>query len=411
MAVMDDKLPKVSIILTAYNVEKYISGCIDGLLAQTLKEFELIIVDDGSTDQTGDIVRQYASRDKRIIPIFFSENTVGGVGSAANAGIDAARGEYVGFADGDDLYYPEMFLSLYNAALLNDADMSICNYKLLNDLTGEKNEPADTFRWFDIDENSIEATEVNKKKLLRLISVPWRKLYRRSMLEKHQLRFPVGNYYYEDNPFHWFTIIKSQRVALLNKALCEHRVFREGQTMSYSGDNLIAMFEHHTTIFNWLVENEIFSAYREDLVIWLCEQVSWTSDKIDESSRPLFMSEGKKAFEGYTTSQIVRAFRAGNVGHDARLKAYFMSKGDEAGFNGAFEPEANFSLGYQAWLHIKLYGIADLLRIIPQFVKFKYPAWMKWRPKSRYRRLEEKLDQAITGILILEEQIKSLTKK
>ena len=96
---MEMTTPVLSIIVPVYNVEKYLARCIDSILAQTFTDFELILVDDGSTDNSGEICDEYAGKDPRII-VIHKEN--GGVSSARNHGLDIARGEYITFVDSDD---------------------------------------------------------------------------------------------------------------------------------------------------------------------------------------------------------------------------------------------------------------------------------------------------------------------
>ena len=103
---------KVSIIVPVYNVEKYLKQCLDSILAQTLKEIEVICVDDGSADSSGEILDQYALQDGRV-KVLHRENR--GYGSAMNAGLDAAMGEYVGIVESDDCILPEMYQTLYEA--------------------------------------------------------------------------------------------------------------------------------------------------------------------------------------------------------------------------------------------------------------------------------------------------------
>lgn len=112
--------PKVSIIVPIYNVEKYINKCVDSLINQTLKEIEIILVDDGSKDSSGLIADSYAEKDKRITVI---HQCNAGLGPARNSGMKVASGEYIGFVDSDDWVKPDMFLNLYKAAVRDQADI------------------------------------------------------------------------------------------------------------------------------------------------------------------------------------------------------------------------------------------------------------------------------------------------
>jgi len=117
--------PLLSIIVPVYNVERYLPKCLDSILAQTFTEFEVIAVDDGSPDDCGQILDEYAKKDEKII-VVHKEN--GGVSSARNAGLDVAQGEYIGFVDPDDYIENDMYEFLYNEAIAGDYDIVQCNY-------------------------------------------------------------------------------------------------------------------------------------------------------------------------------------------------------------------------------------------------------------------------------------------
>jgi glycosyltransferase involved in cell wall biosynthesis len=120
--------PLISVIVPAYNIEAYLPRCLDSLLNQTYQNLEVIVVDDGSSDQTGTIIDRYAAQNSRIIPVH-KEN--GGVSKARITGLGRARGEYIGFTDGDDFVEPEMFGKLIENALNHQADISHCGYKMV----------------------------------------------------------------------------------------------------------------------------------------------------------------------------------------------------------------------------------------------------------------------------------------
>ena len=113
---------KISIIVPVYNVEKYLRKCIDSILNQTFKDFELILVDDGSTDDSGKICDEYSLKDSRI-KVIHKEN--GGQSSARNMGLDVAQGEYIGFVDSDDWIEKDMYEILYRNCKMKDGDIGI----------------------------------------------------------------------------------------------------------------------------------------------------------------------------------------------------------------------------------------------------------------------------------------------
>lgn len=114
----------ISVIVPVYKVEKYLPQCIDSILAQTYKDFELILIDDGSPDNCGKMCDEYAQRDARV-RVIHQKN--GGLSAARNAGIDMAKGEYIAFVDSDDYVSEEYLEKLYNCLVYNNADISICD--------------------------------------------------------------------------------------------------------------------------------------------------------------------------------------------------------------------------------------------------------------------------------------------
>ena len=115
----------VSIIIPVYNGEKYISECLESIRVQTLESFEVLIIDDGSEDNSGKIAKEFAKKDERFK---YTRLDRGGVANARNKGLQLAKGEYIGFVDCDDTVEPEYIETLYKTAKDNDCDISSCNY-------------------------------------------------------------------------------------------------------------------------------------------------------------------------------------------------------------------------------------------------------------------------------------------
>ena len=127
-------MPKVSIIVPTYNVEQYLHECMDSIINQTLKDIEIICVDDGSTDNSGKILDEYATRDNRI-KVIHKQN--GGYGRAMNVGFDNATGEYIGIVEPDDYVALDMYEELYKKAIENDVDFIKADF---NRFVNENNE-------------------------------------------------------------------------------------------------------------------------------------------------------------------------------------------------------------------------------------------------------------------------------
>ena len=122
----------VSVLVAVYNVEDYLTRCLESVISQTYKELEIVLVDDGSTDSSGDICEDFAKKDSRV-RVIHKEN--GGLSSARNAGLDAATGDYILMIDGDDALHPQMIEILYNLIKSGDYDFSMCYGVKINDLS------------------------------------------------------------------------------------------------------------------------------------------------------------------------------------------------------------------------------------------------------------------------------------
>lgn len=184
---MPDRL--YSIIVPVYNAEATLHRCVDSILAQTYRNFELILVDYGSRDSSADIIDQYASADTRVIAI---HKFNGGVSSARNAGLDRATGDYVAFIDADD-YIAFRYLSDYQRA---NSDLAIAGYSTFG--YPIKGEIPEKFNITDR-EGKIELLESNFGRLL--LRTPWAKIFRREIIEKNHLKFKNGIRIGEDTIF------------------------------------------------------------------------------------------------------------------------------------------------------------------------------------------------------------------
>lgn len=172
----------ISVIVPAYNVEKYLNGCIESLINQSYSNIEIILVDDGSTDMTGKICDMIAKKDKRILSLHKKN---GGLSDARNYGLKYANGDYITFVDSDDLVAPEMIEILYESISVNNADVSIIDPTHFFDNDTPKYRISGNIEIYD-SENSI-CTMLYQKKFL--VSA-WGKLYRKSLFINN--KFPVG---------------------------------------------------------------------------------------------------------------------------------------------------------------------------------------------------------------------------
>ncbi|MBQ3418148.1 MAG: glycosyltransferase [Ruminococcus sp.] len=181
--------PKISIIVPVYNAEKYLDGCIRSIYDQTFTDYEIILVNDGSTDQSAQICKRYRDADSRITYI---EKENGGAGSARNAGMQAAKGRYLAFPDADDSFEPEMYEALYRLADSGDYDMVFSGVKYYRQTDGG----VVYDREQNIEAVSFHSTEDCRRHIMTffptttIFDVPWNKLYKRSVAVENQIVFP-----------------------------------------------------------------------------------------------------------------------------------------------------------------------------------------------------------------------------
>lgn len=186
------KIPKVSIIVPIYNVEKYLDRCMNSLVNQTLKEIEIIMVDDGSPDNCPKMCDEWAKKDSRI-KVVHKKN--GGLGYARNSGLDVATGEYVAFVDSDDFVKTDMYEVLYNNVEKENADTIYCGfYKYWNDKTIKEFRNVDQLTVFegqDLIDFSLDfvGSPVEKKKDWKYEMSVWHSLYSNEIIQRHNIHF------------------------------------------------------------------------------------------------------------------------------------------------------------------------------------------------------------------------------
>ena len=207
----------ISIIVPIYNAEKYLSKCINSLINQTKKEIEIILINDGSTDRSEEIINNY--RDERI-KYFKNENQ--GIGKTRNFGIEKATGKYLMFVDSDDYLKEDACEILFKKAEKEKLDLVICNYYKVDEETDKK-------EIIEIKEFKNTKLKDNKELLLNVNLAPWNKLYKRDLIKKNKIKF-VENLKYEDAPFVVETMDKAKRIGQVTEALNYYVIHKNSET-------------------------------------------------------------------------------------------------------------------------------------------------------------------------------------
>ena len=205
--------PKVSIICPVYNTEKYVSRAIESVINQSLQDWELILVDDGSSDKSGYICDKFASADERITVI---HKTNAGVSAARQTGIEKAEGDYILQLDSDDWEEPDMLIQLYKCAEKYNADMVFCDYYVNTDSTQSLviQEPT----------NVYDSSTMIKDILQKIHGGCCNKLVRRSCLTRYGIKFPSNMDFCEDALFNIELLVHNITVEYVNKPLYHYYV-------------------------------------------------------------------------------------------------------------------------------------------------------------------------------------------
>lgn len=227
-----DQQPKVSVIIPVYNTEKYLRQCLDSVTGQTLREIEIICVDDGSTDRSLEVLKQYAAEDSRIT-VLTQKNLY--AGAARNQGLAIAKGEYLSFLDSDDFFDASLLEKLYRKAKDIDADVVICSSKMFHQDTGKTTDmpwmlimrylPArQPFSWRDIPGDIFQITS----------PAPWSKLFKRAFIQTKCIEFQStrnsNDLYFTNMAF-----ALADRIGYVNESLVHYRVAHGGNLQAGKG--------------------------------------------------------------------------------------------------------------------------------------------------------------------------------
>ena len=224
-------MPKVSVIIPIFNVEKYLKKCLDSVINQTFKDIEIICVNDGSTDNSLKILEEYSKLDNRIKIINKSN---GGSSSARNAGLTIANAEYCYFIDSDDWLELNTLEKLYNIMISNDVDSVIHG---ANNILGDKSyvgTDMDMQDWFESFTKSNGIYDVPTSIRADICSVIWNKLYKMEIINKYNCRFANG-LIQEDELFLWTYMIHCRNYYYLNEKL--YNYFRHSDSLMGTRNN------------------------------------------------------------------------------------------------------------------------------------------------------------------------------
>lgn len=256
---------KISFIIPVYNVEKYLRQCLDSVVNQTLRDIEIICVDDGSTDSSGQILATYARKDKRI-KVYTQENSK--VSVARNKGLELATAPYLMFVDSDDYIAPNMAEIMYQKITEFDVDTVVCDVQCFaDDEDGVKYADLAARRqnWFDkyIQSEGLHNIPVDIRKELN--PVVWNKIYKTDIVREFQIQFPVG-INQEDEYWLWAYMIHCERYYYISQKLYFYCI-REGSIMDTKDNlpNVLNILDIYKQVYSVVRQYKNIILYKEIL--------------------------------------------------------------------------------------------------------------------------------------------------
>lgn len=244
--------PKVSVIVPIYKVEKYLVQCIDSIIGQTLKDIEIILVDEGDIDACRFIIDHYEQTDNRVKTIHEKN---GGYGASVNKGLDIARGEYISIIESDDFIEPTMYEEMYEYAKKLDADVVKTPYYEYWDKTATEDEIIKPCFWQKWVNNVAENTLFSIKDYPVFMSIHpsiWSCIYKKSYFDKYNVRFLEDKGAYVDHHFKILSLLNTDKIAWLNKPFYKYRL--SNMNASAASINLPVMIKRWNEVHKLIKE-------------------------------------------------------------------------------------------------------------------------------------------------------------
>lgn len=294
-------MPSISVILPVYNSQDYIKKAIESTLSQTFRDFELIIVNDGSSDNTLNIINSFT--DERIRVINQSNQ---GPGASRNNALDIARGDYIMFLDSDDWFCRDALEVAYGEIIKHDADLTF--FKMIN-FDGENYYPND---WFELEtfpdsfDNRVFSPSEVQGSIFDLSVGVCQKIYSHDFLKHVRARFPVG-IFFEDMPFFYYVFLKASRVSLVRRHLYVRRKHVESIT-NVVDEKFFDTVAAGQVLMRIFIENGWYDTYRYDLLAYKINGPRFALKDLPLKYKPHMFQLIKRDYESIKQSQYYQDF-------------------------------------------------------------------------------------------------------
>lgn len=295
--------PLVSVVVPCYNVEKFVRQCLESLKRQTLQAMEFIVVNDGSTDKTLEIIRSVTSGDSRFV-VLNKKNS--GYGDSVNRGLKLSSGTYVGIIESDDWVEPEMFEVLYKNAEKYDLDISRTSFFVYED--GADHSTKGDFIPYDVVVNPLSC-----KRIFRQPPAVWSAVYRRKWLQDSGIQFrPTPGASFQDISFSFKANLMCRSFYCTSKRLMHYRI--HGGNSVRSSKAVMAPMEEYAECFSYAKQQEKIEAVKNILPVLEYASYKWNYLRVDEENAHKFFDawrEEWKNLAGQGVSFFSESFKVG----------------------------------------------------------------------------------------------------
>ncbi len=295
--------PKVSVVIPSYKMEKYLSKCLDSVVNQTLKDIEIIVVDEGDMDESRAITDLYKEKDPRIVGLHAKH---GGYGASMNAAFDIAKGEYIGIVEADDFADVNMFEDLYKIADKTGADIVKSDYNFYAHKTSQSRKvgmisKARNNKVLNIKQDST---------ILRMRPTIWTAIYKNEFLKENNIKFlTTKGGSYQDTSFAFKTLALAQKIAFTTKSYLYYNTDNENSSVKSKG-KVYAICDEFAELTNFINEHSEIKQYANtEKLIKQYNAYIWNIIRIDENYREEFVSRFANEFkEFYKNGEITEDF-------------------------------------------------------------------------------------------------------
>ena len=295
-------MPKVSVVIPFYNVEGYIEQCLESVVNQTLKDIEIILVDDASNDKSASIVNTFAKQDNRIKVLKLEERK--GQGYARNRAIEVAQGEYIVFVDSDDFIKLDMFEKLYKIASASNLDIAMCQTVEFDDVTGRYIESGYySLEPLSIFKDKIFEPKETKEYILDINVALWNKIYKTDYLRKIGEKFPEG-FIYEDLPFFFGTYLPAKKAQIIWEKLYFYRVRAKNSTMQQVNKKVLDRLPMVSLTYEKMKNTKYLLDIKQRLQAWVIDDLFHRYTILKNYSQKEYFFLMKKIFQSLEIENI-----------------------------------------------------------------------------------------------------------